>query len=124
MTMEQYGNLLTESIYYAETSVLATINADFTFIEGAPWYELYQYKYDQSFWRLDRFDKLQEQFFLKLPTRDDWTNYNSQDLQIELLVKTRGLTTIPCIWEGCAKPTLQGLAFCERHAYVEMGIRK
>jgi hypothetical protein len=55
-------NMLTKSIYYVDASILETIGADFTFIEGAGWYELYQYTYDQSFWRLDRFDKLQEQF--------------------------------------------------------------
>lgn len=122
--MKYDENMLTESIYYIDVSILATIDADFTFIEGAGWYELYQYNYDQSFWRLDKFDKLQERFFVKLPSRDDWTNYNSQELQIELLRKMRGVTTMSCIWQSCTKPTLQGLAYCERHAYSEMGIRK
>ncbi|MCE6988616.1 hypothetical protein [Dyadobacter sp. CY323] len=123
--MNKYqGQRLTEYIYYADVTIQAVISADFTFIDGAGWYELYQYNYDQSFWRLDRFDKLQELFFVKLPSKNDWANYNSQELQIELLVKTRGFTTMPCIWQGCAKLTLQGLAYCERHAYSEMGIRK
>lgn len=122
--MEQYDNLLTESIYYIDTSILTTIDAEFTFVEGAGWYELYQYNHDQSFWRLDRFDKLQERFFVKLPFRDDWANYNSQEMQIELLRKTRGVTAMRCIWQECGKPSLKGLAFCEWHAYLEIGIRK
>ncbi|SEI82193.1 hypothetical protein SAMN05216327_10498 [Dyadobacter sp. SG02] len=117
-------SILTKTIYYVDASILATIDADFNFIEGAGWYELYQYNYDQSFWRLDRFDKLQEQFFVKLPFTDDWANYNSQEMEIELLRKTRGATTTPCVWQECGKPSLMGLAFCERHAYFEMGIRK
>lgn len=55
-------SILTKTIYYVDASILATIDADFNFIEGAGWYELYQYNYDQSFWRLDRFDKLKERF--------------------------------------------------------------
>lgn len=42
-------SILTKTIYYVDASILATIDADFTPVEGAGWYELYQYNYDQSF---------------------------------------------------------------------------
>lgn len=113
-----------DSIYYADDSILNTVTHSFSFVEEFGWYELYQHKGDLSFWRLDKYDRLQERYFVKLPSREDWINFNSQELQIELLFRTRGASETPCIWENCTKSALNGLAFCERHAYSEMGVKR
>jgi hypothetical protein len=115
---------LRESIYYVNNSILITVSHSFSFVEELGWYVLYQHKGDLSFWRLDKYDRLQERYFLKLPSRQDWINFNSQELQIALLLKTRGLDETACIWQNCMKSALNGLAFCERHAYLEMGVRR
>ena len=54
-------------------------------------------KIDKSFWRLDREDKYQDRFFVKLPTIENWAEFNDKDLRIELLLKGRGKSDEKCI---------------------------
>lgn len=115
---------LSDKIYYLNQEILDQIALDFDLIDQRPWYELYQYKVDKTYWRLDKPDKYQVQFFIQLENINDWVNYDSSELQICLLLKTRGNSTTKCIWEGCGKMSLQGLVYCEIHAYKEMGFRK
>ena len=116
--------MLIEKIYYADKDILDIVKSDFELVDEEQWYQLYQSKVDKSFWRLDKWDKYQEQFFVSLGTPDNWRTFDAKDLQIELLRKIRGASDSTCVWKDCANPALQGLAFCEKHAYEEMGIRK
>lgn len=115
---------MTEKVYYVDENILGIIKLDFDLVDEEQWYQLYRHKIDKSFWRLDKWDKYQEQFFVNLETPDNWRTFDAKDLQIELLGKTRGTTDNTCIWKDCTNPAMQGLVFCERHAYEEMGIRK
>jgi hypothetical protein len=115
---------MTERIYYTDKEILDTINTVFDLIDDKSWYQLYQHKIDKTFWRLDKWDKYQEQFFVRLDTSESWTDFDDKELRIDLLLRTRGVSDKKCIWNGCDKLTLQGLVYCERHAYNEMGIRK
>jgi len=115
---------VTERIYYADKEILNTIKTDFDLIDDKGWYQLYQYKTDKTFWRLDKWDKYQEQFFVRLDTSDNWIEFDSKEFCIDLLRKSRGISDKKCIWKDCKKSSLQGLVFCERHAYEEMGLRK
>ncbi len=117
-------NVFSEKIYYVDQGILDQIAIDFNLIDQYGFYELYQHKIDKAYWRLDKPDKYQVQFFVQLESLNDWVNYNSSELQINLLLKTRGNSTTKCIWAGCGEISLQELAFCEVHAYQEMGIRK
>jgi hypothetical protein len=114
---------LTEKIYYADKTILDIIRAEFDLIENEAWYELYQNKNDKSFWRLDRWDKYQEPYFIHLETGTNWTAFDAKPLQIQLLRQTRGNTDMICAWEGCPNFSINGMVFCEHHAW-EMGIRK
>lgn len=116
--------VFSEKIYYLDQGILDQIAADFDLIDQRPWYELYQYKIDKTYWRLDKADKYQVPFFLRLENLNDWYNFDSTELEISLLLKTRGNSVKNCIWAGCSKTSLQGLAYCEVHAYQEMGIKK
>jgi hypothetical protein len=116
--------MLTDRIYYVDKVINAKIYEDFEVVENSGFYQLLQYKLDKTFWRLDNYDKYQERFLVKLESQNNWTNYNSKELQIELLLKTKGLSDKKCIWNYCDKLALKGLVYCERHAYEEMGIRK
>ena len=113
-----------ERVYYADKEILDIIKTDFDLIDDKSWYQLYQHKIDKAFWRLDKSDKYQEQFFVSLETSDKWIDFDNKELCIELLFKTRGLTDKKCIWKDCDKSALQGLVYCERHAYEELGIRR
>ena len=115
---------MTERIYYADNALLDTIKTEFDLIDDKNWYQLYQNKTDKSFWRLDKWDKYQERFFVRLDTSDNWTGFDDKEFRILLLCKTRGTAGIKCIWKDCERFALKELAYCERHAYEEMGIRK
>lgn len=115
---------LSEKIYYADQTILTGIKSEFELIDRKGWYRLYRNKKDKSYWRLDEWDKYQEQFFVRLESTDNWTEYNDQNLRIELLKKHRGTTDQKCTWKDCEKNALTNMAICEFHAYTEMGLRK
>ena len=115
---------LSEKIYYADQTILNRIESEFEFIDRKDWYRLYRNKKDNSYWRLDEWDKYQEQFFVRLESTDNWTEYNDQNLRIELLKKHRGTTDQKCTWKDCDKNALTKMVICEFHAYTEMGLRK
>lgn len=115
---------LTENIYYAEEDILKRIESDFKLIDSIDWYRLFQNKSDKSYWRLDVWDKYQEQCFVRLESNKDWSEFDDQKLRIALLKKHHGTTKNKCIWKDCDKNTLRELTMCEYHAYTEMGLRK
>lgn len=111
-------------IYYLDKEVSDKIAIDFALIDQCGFYELYQYKIDKTFWRLDKADKYQVQFLVRMESLDDWVNFDSRNLEMSLLLKTRGNSIKKCIWAGCGRISLQRLVYCELHAYLEMGVRK
>ena len=121
---DKIDDRLSDKIYYVNQEIFDQIALDFDLIDQRPWYELYQYKVDKTYWRLDKPDKYQVQFFVQLESLNDWFNYDSTELQIDLLLKTRGDSTKKCLWTGCDKIALQGLVYCQVHAYTEMGIKR
>lgn len=115
---------MTERIYYVDKEILDSIKTDFDLIEDKNWYQLFQHKIEKTFWRLDKYDKYQEQFFVRLDTSDNWINFDDKELRIDLLLRTRGVSDNKCIWNSSNKLSLNGLTYCEKHAYNEIGIRK
>jgi len=122
--VNRVSKTLNDKIYYLNQELLDQIELDFDLIDQRQWYKLYRYKIDKTYWRLDRPDKYREQLFVKLDSSNDWLNYDSTELEIALLLKTRGNSTRECLWTGCDKMGLQGLVYCQVHAYKEMGIKK
>ena len=116
--------MLKNQIYYADNKILELVKSAFNLIEEDSWYYLYQSKTDNSFWRLDKWDKYQEQFFVKLDSRNQWTDFDDKELRIELLKNFRGISKKKCNWVNCSELALNKLVFCARHAYEELGIRK
>lgn len=114
---------LTDDIYYADKEILDLLKSDFEHVDDKGWHELYQQKSDKSYWRLDKWDKYQQQFFVRLDSTENWTEFNDTQLRIELLLRTRGVSDEKCVWKNCQKLALNGLAYCEVHAY-EFGTRK
>lgn len=115
---------LPKKIYYVDRTILDLIQNGFMLVDKKDWYELYVNKSDNSFWRLDAWDKYQEQFFLKLESKENWTEFDGKELMMDLLLETRGTSDEVCVWKDCKKSALNGLAYCVRHAYEEVGIRK
>ncbi|WP_316749614.1 hypothetical protein [Pedobacter gandavensis] len=116
--------VFSEYIYYLDKEVSDKIAIDFALIDQSGFYELYQYKIDKTYWRLEKADKYQVQFLVRMESLNDWVNFDSRNLEIGLLLKTRGNSIKKCIWAGCGEISLQRIVYCELHAYLEMGIRK
>lgn len=114
---------MTDRIYYADKELINRIRTEFELVEEKGWYELYKNLSDKTFWRLDKWDKYQEQFFVRVDNVENWEEFDDKELRVQLLLKTRGTTDSKCIWNGCNNKTLIGLVYCERHAY-EFGIRR
>lgn len=115
---------LSEKIYYADQHILKRLESEFELIDRKDWYRLYRNKTDSSYWRLDEWDKYQQQFLVRLESTENWTEYDDQKLRIGLLKKYRGTTDQKCSWKGCENNALNEMAICEFHAYTEMGLRK
>ena len=115
---------LSDKIYYADQKILKRIELEFELIDRKNWYILYRNKTDNSYWRLDEWDKYQEQFFVRLESTENWTEYDDQKLRMKLLKKHRGTTDQICSWKDCDNNALTEMAICEFHAYTEMGLRK
>lgn len=115
---------LSEKIYYVDQTILNRIESEFELIDRKDWYRLYRNKKDNSYWRLDEWDKYQEQFFVRLESIENWAAYDDKELRIELLKQNRGTADVKCTWKDCQKKALTDMAICEFHAYTEMGLRK
>ena len=116
--------MLNENIYYVDNKIMQIIESQFEFTCKKGWFSLYKSKEDNSFWRLDLWDKFQTQIFLKLFTIENWDEFDDKNLRVGLLKKHRGLSDATCIWKDCNKKALNDIFYCELHAYNEMGIRK
>jgi hypothetical protein len=57
-------------------------------VDDKDWYQLYQHKTNKTYWRLDKWDKYQEQFFVRLDKTDNWIDFDDKELRIELLLLT------------------------------------
>jgi hypothetical protein len=63
---------MTERIFYADEELQERINTDFELIEKKGWYLLYRDKGDKTYWRLDVYDRLQQQYFVKIDKLENW----------------------------------------------------
>ena len=114
----------TESIYYVDKTVLKKIKSDFELIEKKDWFSLYRSKLDSSFWRLDEWDKYQEQFFTRIESVENWIEYNDFELRIQWLEKSRGTAVRKCSWENCDRSALANMAICAYHFYNHKRIKQ
>ncbi len=115
---------LSKKIYYADQTILNRIESEFELIDRKDWYRLYRNKKDNSYWRLDEWDKYQEQFFVRLESTDNWIAYDDNELRMELLKQNRGTIEKKCTWKDCDRMALTDMTICEFHAYTEIGLRK
>jgi hypothetical protein len=116
--------MLKEKIYYCDKWLLDQLNDKFELVDSYSWYSLYRDKESGYLWRLDVWDKYQEQYFVRIENIKNWKEFDASDLQIELLRRSRGSTDKICKWSGCSNAALIDLVFCEQHAYREMAVRR
>jgi len=86
-------------------------------VETKNWFTLFRAPVDNSYWRIEAWDKYQQQYLLRIDDLENWDTIDSTELQKKLLQNNRGVSEDECAWKGCSKPSLKGLAFCVDHAY-------
>ncbi len=94
-------------------------------VAKANWHELLQCSVCGCYWRIDAADKYQDRFAWKVGAfRDDWADVEFPDKEKALLFQRRGgETDEECMWLGCHRKKVKGVAFCIDHLYAT-GARK
>ncbi len=110
--------------FHANTAEARARLAELEHIAEVAWFELYRRKEDGSFWRIDREDKHQERFIVRIESFLDWESFDSSSLEKQLLLSTRGGESQErCLVAGCSSRAIKASAFCLEHTY-ERGVRK
>ena len=110
------------NIFYVDQSILDWIETEFELVDDKGWYQLL--RKDDTYWRLDKCDKYQQRCLVRLQSINNWIEFNDEELRIQLLKESRGISDAKCIWNNCNKKSLNKLVYCEIHAYKEMDVRK
>jgi hypothetical protein len=89
------------------------------------WRELLRCDVCGTHWRIDAADKYQERFAWKVGDfRPDWATCDFTETEKKLLLQSRGgETKEKCVWLGCTKQRVNGVAYCVDHLYAT-GARK
>jgi hypothetical protein len=75
-------------------------------------------------WRIDEWDKYQDQVAIKVSAIESWDSCDYKPLKLQLLVNARGgLSKEQCAWANCSHVAVKGVAFCAEHLY-DTGARK
>jgi hypothetical protein len=116
--------MLDKDIYYVDDQILSLIQDKLRLIETDIWHELYIESATGKYWKLDKADRLQVRFLIRIQDIRSWKEFDDPELKVELLKIHRGMSNETCAWDSCGNPALNRLAFCAQHAFHEMGIRK
>jgi len=94
-------------------------------IDRKNWRDLLRCEVCGTHWRIDVADKYQERYAWKVGAfRDDWADVDFEEKEKELLLVRRGgVTDEKCIWLGCDRLKVRGVAYCIDHLYAT-GARK
>ena len=110
--------------FHANTATSRARLAELELVAQEGWHELYRHKTDGSFWRIDREDKYQERFMVKIKDFGTWQSFDSTQLEMQLLLDYRGgHSQDRCLVVGCEARAVRASAFCLEHTY-ERGVRK
>ena len=100
------------------------VKSDLEIIERKNWKILCRAKSDGSYWILDETDKYQTRFLVRLPCPENWSEFDTVELEKNLLLESRGgLSGDNCLWKQCGQKALIGSAYCLDHTY-EAGTRE
>ena len=70
-------------------------------------------------WRLDRPDKYEVDLAIKVPNFKGWTDAADRKARLTYLARSfGGEGDTHCVWTGCSRHALRGIAMCVEHAYA------
>mgnify|MGYP006109910763 CR=1 FL=1 len=115
---------LNKPIYYLTSELKQMVDKDFEFVQDIPWYKVFKDPKTDEYWRLTTPDKYQTDYMVKVPKGSNWENFDSRELEIDLLKQNRGESENKCIWQNCDNKALNDIVYCASHAFNEMNIRE
>jgi hypothetical protein len=75
-------------------------------------------------WRIDLPHKYQVDLAIKARDAASWEADEDRAVRLEYLRRSfGGESTDSCVWAGCSRRALRGIAMCAEHAYDRAGVR-
>ena len=109
---QQQSDLVEISNYHSE------FKARLSKLEVGNWVLLMSCTDCKQLWKVDEWDKYQNCYAVKIPSRKNWEAFDSESLIKELMIKNRGgLTDSECLSSGCSVNQVKGSAYCVNHLY-------
>ncbi len=71
-----------------------------------------------SLWAVDEWDKYQEKVVTRVSEKSRWDEHSEDDRKALLLRSRGGTVDEQCVWAGCAKKRVRGVAMCVDHLYA------
>ena len=72
----------------------------------------------KQLWKVDEWDKYQISYAVKVPTKENWEDFDSENLIKQAMIENRGgLIHEKCMWAGCSINRVKGSAYCVNHLY-------
>ena len=114
-----------DASYFDESTESARLTlAELEQVGAQNWRRLYRHKADGSHWALDEWDKYQDRFLVRVHDLEHWDTEDHTALEKAVLLAHRGGEGAdPCLWSGCTRQTVRGVAYCIDHLYAQ-GVRK
>jgi hypothetical protein len=115
-------NQLSDAIYLE--LLPSTFYNTLTEQEVGDWVRLFRCSDCEQLWRIDEWDKYQNQIAIKIPTTREWELFDSSAHVKQLILQSRGGETNEiCRMARCNRAAVMGVAFCIDHLY-DTGARK
>ncbi len=100
------------------SSNYTTFNQSLDQLDAGDWVLLMQCKLCKQLYKVDVWDKLQTSYAIKIPSKENWKEFEAERLIKERIIKNRGgLLQSDCVWTNCNKKQVKSSAFCVNHIY-------
>lgn len=95
------------------------------FVDTGNWVALCRDPETGHYWQYDEWDKYHVGLAIRIHDPDNWRTFDDLPVRVAYLVQSRGgVEEAECMWAGCTRKRLKGIAYCPECAYEKAGIRE
>lgn len=88
-------------------------------LEVGNWVLLMKCPECKQLWKIDEWDKYQVSYAVKIPSQENWEDFDSEALIKQVMIENRGgLENQKCMQSGCYINQVKGSAYCVNHLYA------
>lgn len=93
--------------------------ARFTQVDLGNWVKLMECPRCGQLWKVDVYDKYQTVYAVKIPSKSDWEQFDSEArIKARMIENRGGLADKKCMWAKCKNRQVRGSAYCVDHLYA------